>query len=326
MNRRLFIEVTAGAVATGALGACVAQHGRPTPVPGSAPIDAAAFHGLRRFADLPVGRIAYVERGTGDAALFMHGYPLNGFQWRGALERLSPYRRCIAADFMGLGYSEIPPGQGLAPEAQADMLAALLDHLSIRTVDVIGNDSGGAIAQVFVARHPARVRTLLLTNCDVPADSPPPSFLPIIALARAGTLADRSLLPVLADKPLARTAKAIGGLAYTDPAHPTDEAIETYFRPLVSSPLRKAQVQDYAIALARNVLADIEPALQRCTAPTRIVWGMGDTVFKSSDADWLDRTFPASRGIRRIEGAKLFFPEELPDVIAQEARRLWGVV
>jgi pimeloyl-ACP methyl ester carboxylesterase len=324
VNRRLFIEGAAGAVAAGVLGACAPRRGGWHPISQLSPIDAATFRDMRRFADLSFGRIAYVERGRGDAALFLHGYPLNGFQWRGALERLSPYRRCIAADFMGLGYSEIPAGQTLLPEAQADMLAALLDHLSIGTVDVIGNDSGGAIAQIFVARHPTRVRTLLLTNCDVPDDSPPPSFLPIIALARAGTLADRSLLPVLENKPLARTAKAIGGLAYTDPAHPTDESIETYFRPLVSSPIRKAQVQDYAIALGRNVLADIEPALRRCTAPTRIVWGMGDTVFKASDADWLDRTFPNSRGIRRIAGARLFFPEELPDVIAEEARRLWG--
>ncbi|MDB4914759.1 MAG: alpha/beta hydrolase fold protein [Gemmatimonadetes bacterium] len=326
MDRRQFIEVTAGALATGTLGACVAQRGRPNTIEGMPAIDAATFHGMRRFADLSVGRVAYVERGTGDVALFMHGYPLNGFQWRGALERLSPYRRCIAADFMGLGYSEIPAGQSLTPEAQADMLAALLDHLSITRVDVVGNDSGGAIAQIFVARHPTRVRTLFLTNCDVPSDSPPPSFLPIVAMARAGTFADRSLVPVLENKPLARTAKAIGGLAYTYPEHPTDEAIETYFRPLVSSPLRKAQVQDYAIALERNVLANIEPALKRCSAPTRIVWGMADTVFKSSDADWLDRAFPNSRGIRRIESAKLFFPEEFPEIIAEEARRLWGVL
>jgi haloalkane dehalogenase len=40
-------------------------------------------------------------------------------------------------------------------------------------------------------------------------------------------------------------------------------------------------------------------------------------------AEWLDRTFPNSRGIRRVEGAKPFFPEEQPDLIAAEARTLW---
>jgi haloalkane dehalogenase len=326
MDRRSFLHATAGAFATGALGACISRGSlQRTVATRSTAIDAPAFRAMRRFADTSFGRIAYVERGAGEVALFLHGYPLNGFQWRGALERLSPVRRCIAADLMGLGYSEIPEGQSLAPDAQADMLAALLDRLSIGAVDLIGNDSGGGIAQVFVTRHPDRVRTLLLTNCDVQDDSPPPSFLPFIALARAGTLADRSLVPTLANKALGRSSKGLGGLAYTDPTNLTDEAIDTYFSPLVSSPLRKAQFHGYAIALEHNPLAGIEPALKRCTVPTRIVWGMGDTVFSPADAEWLDRTFPNSRGVRRIAGAKLFFPEEFPDIIAEEARRLWGV-
>jgi hypothetical protein len=55
------------------------------------------------------------------------------------------------------------------------------------------------------------------------------------------------------------------------------------------------------------------------------VWGTGDTIFSPASPDYLDQTFPNSRGIRRVAGAKLFFPEELPDIIAEEARRLWEV-
>lgn len=154
-------------------------------------LDAAAWSAARRFAETPFGKIAYVERGSGDAALFLHGFPLNGFQWRGALDRLSAYRRCVAPDFMGLGYSQIPEGQSLAPDAQVAMLAALLDSLSIPVVDLVANDSGGAVAQLFVIRHPKRVRTLLLTNCDVETDSPPPALLPVIEVARAGTFVDK---------------------------------------------------------------------------------------------------------------------------------------
>jgi haloalkane dehalogenase len=39
----------------------------------------------------------------------------------------------------------------------------------------------------------------------------------------------------------------------------------------------------------------------------------------------LNRLFPNSRGVRRIEGARLFWPEEFPDIVAEEARQLWGV-
>jgi haloalkane dehalogenase len=323
MHRREFIAVAAGAVACGPLGR--AGHGTGTRVTAAAsrPIDAATFHASRRFARTAFGRIAYVERGAGPAALFLHGLPLNGFQWRGALERLSPHRRCVAPDSMGLGYSEIPEGQSLAPEAQAGMLAAFLDTLAISSVDLVASDSGGAIAQILVARYPERVRTLLLTNCDVHEDSPPPALRPVIAASRAGTFVDEVLVPQLRDKANARLATGLGGCCYTDPAHLTDEAVDCYLTPLASSRLRKAQLHSYCIALDRNPLLAIEPALRRCQTPLRVVWGTGDTIFDPSGPDWLDGTFPRSRGVRRIEGANLFFPEEMPEIIAEEARRLW---
>jgi haloalkane dehalogenase len=317
MQRRDFIKITA----TATLGACVRHvHTEPSP------IDEPTFQAMRRFADTSFGRIAYVERGSGKAALFLHGFPLNGFEWRGAIERLSPYRRCIAADFMGLGYSEVSEHQDLAPAQQAAMLAALLDRLSINRVDLVANDSGGAVAQLFVARYPKRVRTLLLTNCDVVIDSPPPAFQPVLKLSHAGQFADKVIAPMLADKAFARSPKGLGPLAYQNPMNPTDEAIDCYFTPLLSSPVRKAQLHGYALGLEQNPLTGIEPALRQAMMPVRILWGTGDTIFSAESPDWLDHAFPRSRGVRRIEGAKVFFPEEQPDLIAQEARMLWESV
>jgi haloalkane dehalogenase len=320
MHRREFISLSA----TAAVAACVARNRTLTTETPATPIDAATFHAMRRTADTTYGRIAYVERGSGKAALFVHGYPLNGFQWRGALERLSPYRRCIAPDLMGLGYTEVGENQSLAPADQAAMLVALLDRLSVRNVDLVANDSGGAIAQLLVAHYPKRVRTLLLTNCDVVLYTPPPALAPLVKLARAGVFAERVIVPELADKNLARGPNGIGGVGFQDPSHPTDEAIDCYFAPLVSSPLRKAQVGNYAIALDQNPLTGIEPRLNAFTGSVRIVWGTADTVFAPASPDWLDHAFPHSRGVRRVEGAKLFFPEEQPDLIAAEARSLWG--
>lgn len=324
MNRRNFIGMAGGALAAGVLTGCMtrAAGGVASTMAGGT-MDAAAFHAARRFVRTDFGNIAYVERGAGDVALFLHGFPLNSFQWRGALDRLSPYRRCIAPDFMAMGYTEVADGQSVAPDAQVAMLISLLDKLSISTVDLVANDSGGQVAQLFVVRHPERVRTLLLTNCDAETDSPPPAMLPVIALSKEGKFVDQWLAPWRADKALARSAEGIGGMCFADPLHPTDEAIETYFSPLLSSPRRKALAHAYAIALEHNPLAGIEAALKRCTVPTRIVWGMGDTIFSPASPDYLDRSFGNSRGVRRLEGSKLFWPEERPDVIAEEARRLW---
>src|SRR6187455_1846912 len=121
MQRREILQLGAGALILGALPAYARAAGST--------IDAAAFAAMRRFAQTSFGRIAYVERGEGPAAVFFHGWPLNGFQWRGALERLASHRRCIAPDFVGLGYSEAPADADLSPPAQARMIAALLDQL-----------------------------------------------------------------------------------------------------------------------------------------------------------------------------------------------------
>jgi pimeloyl-ACP methyl ester carboxylesterase len=291
----------------------------------SKPIDAAWYKRHRLFADLPVSRVAYVERGSGPAALFVHGYPLNGYQWRGALERLHRHRRCIAPDVMSLGFTQTPEQQEITPLTQVTMLGMLLDALHVDSVDLVANDSGGLVAQLFLVKFPQRVRTLLLTNCDVDQNNPPAGFVPFIQEAAKGTMVDRFLVPQLDDKNLARSADGMGGLAYSYPDKLADETIEMYLRPLTESPLKKLQVSQYAVSMGANLLVAIREDLKRWTNPARMVWGMKDTLFNVEWADWLDRTLPGSRGVRRIPGANLFFPEEFPDEVADEAMKLWGV-
>lgn len=288
------------------------------------PLDATAFTALRRFADTPEGRIAYVELGSGQAALFLHGFPLNGFHWRGSLERLSPHRRVIAPDFMGLGYTEVSEDQDLSPRAQAEMLVAFLDHLAIPSVDLVANDSGVTIAQLFAARYPDRIRTMLLTNGDVHENCPPPQMRNSINAAKAGTY-DQKMQRHLDDRVHARSEKGIFGSAYMTPANVADETIEYYFRPLVASSPRRSQLNRYLAALESNPLIAIEPALRRLNVPIRMVWGTADPLFPVAWANWLDGALPGSRGIRWVEGGKLFWPEEMPGVVAEEARSLWGV-
>jgi pimeloyl-ACP methyl ester carboxylesterase len=325
MQRRHFLALATGAFAAGAFGGYFPDalaDATPSSAGAGGTLDAAAFRAMRRFARTTFGNIAYVDHGRGQAALFLHGFPLNSFQWRGAIERLSPHRRCIAPDLLGLGHTEVAPGQSLAPAEQAAMLVALLDRLGIEDVDLIANDSGGAVAQLFVARYPKRVRTLLLTNCDSEIECPPAALLPVIDLARQGRFVSEWLAPWHADTALARSPQGIGGMCFANPANPTDEAIGYYLTPLVRSAER---THAYAIALESNSLAGIAPALRQCTAPTRIVWGTSDDIFSKAGAEHLDRSFGQSRGVRWLEGSKLFWPEERPDVIAEEALQLWGV-
>jgi hypothetical protein len=168
------------------------------------------------------------------------------------------------------------------------------------------------------------VRTVLLTNCDTEFDSPPAAMLPVIALSKEGRFVDQWLAPSQADKTLARSAEGIGGMCYANAAHPLDEAIDMYFGPLVASARSKDLVHAYAVSLERNPLEGIGQALACTSAPARILWGKDDAIFARKSADTLDRALGNSRGVRWIDDAKLFWPEERPELLASEARALWS--
>jgi haloalkane dehalogenase len=320
INRRALLGLAGSFVAVQALSACAMRSVDPAPHDA---LDAARFTALRRFARTPFGEVAFVEQGQGRAVLLLHGFPLNSFQWRGVIERLSPFALCIAPDFLGMGHSQVATEQDVGPDSQVLMLASLLDSLGIEQADLIANDSGGAVAQLFAVRYPTRTRSLLLTNCDTEIQSPPEAMRPVIELARQGRFVDEWLVPWHANPSLARSAQGIGGMCFADPTHPTDEALRMYFGPLIDSPGRKSGLHRYALALERNALLGIRAAQRRSQVPTRIVWGSDDTIFDASNAEYLANSFGNSHGVRRLEKAKLFWPEETPDIVAAQARMLW---
>jgi haloalkane dehalogenase len=107
MKRRDILTTSVGAIMAGAIG--VSAFGLPSSAPAQSEDGAAArrYDRERRFAGTAFGRIAHIDRGKGPAVLFLHGFPLSSFQWRGAIDRLSAHRRCLAPDSMGLGHTEV---------------------------------------------------------------------------------------------------------------------------------------------------------------------------------------------------------------------------
>ena len=321
MHRRDFLRLSSAAAAYAT--ACPFFFGQISK--NLSELSASDFHAARRFLTTSQGRISHLDIGKGPAALFLHGFPLNSFQWRGVLPQLAKTHRCIAPDFLGLGYTEVAEGQEVTPQAQVAMLAELLDKLSIADVDIVANDSGGAVAQLFSVHYPHRVKSLLLTNCDTEPDSPPQAVAPVIELGRKGRFADEWLAPWVADKPLARSEIGLGGMCYANPQHPGDDAIDTYLTPLVSSEKRKKLTNAYAAALAPNPLAGISAKLKTSSIATRVLWGTGDTIFSQQSPQYFHATVGNSLGYRLVPGAKLFFPEEMPSLIVEEAEFVWSL-
>src|SRR6516162_10229146 len=267
-------------------------------------MDIAEFHASRRFADVKSGRIAYVEQGTGPVALFVHGVPLNGYHWRHVIEKVRHRRRCIAIDLMGLGYSEIAPAKDVSFAAQARMIAEVIDALHIDQIDLVGNDSGGAVAQIFAANCPERLRSLVLTNCDVHDGWPPPQVLPLMEHSRRGTIA--SVFGPTAEHPeVARERYARGESAplfrsYADPSILTDELIRLYLQPPLSSPQRIDAFQRYWLGFDNKHTVAIHDQLKALQVPTLIVWGLKDIFFDVKWAYWLRYTIPGAMRVIEV--------------------------
>jgi len=183
---------------------------------------------IHRSVQTASGRISYTEQGSGPVALFVHGVLLNGYLWRHQLADLSDIRRCIAVDLLAHGDTEITPDQDVSVTANANMLKEFLDALKIDQVDLVGNDSGAGIDQIFAALYPERVRSVTLTDGDTHDNWPPEAFKPFLAMAAGGGLRG-TLETMLADKSVYRSPQALRP-AYEHPEQLSDDSIEKYLR------------------------------------------------------------------------------------------------
>ena len=276
---------------------------------------------VRRNVQTASGRISYVERGSGPVALFVHGVLLNGHLWRHQLEELSDIRRCIAVDLLAHGETEIAPDQDVSVTANAEMLKQFLDALKINQVDLVGNDSGGGISQIFAALNPERVRSFTLTDCDTHDNWPPEAFKPFLTMAANGGLRG-TLEAMLADKSAYRSPQALG-LAYEHPEQLSDESIETYLRPFIRSEQRLRDLQRFLAAFDNQHTLAIEARLKTLKAPTLIVWGTDDVYFDVKWSRWLAETIPGTKRRVEFQGARIFFPEERWKEFNQELRAHW---
>jgi pimeloyl-ACP methyl ester carboxylesterase len=276
---------------------------------------------IARTVQTASGRISYTEQGTGPVALFVHGVLLNGHLWRHQLADLSDIRRCLAVDLLAHGDTEITPDQDVSVTANARMLAEFLDALKVDQVDIVGNDSGGGIAQIFAALHPRRVRSLTLTDCDTHNNWPPEAFKPFLAMAAAGGL--RGTLEVmLSDKNIYRSPQALGP-AYEHPEQLSDDSIETYLCPFVRSEQRTLDLQRFLAAFDNKHTLAIEDRLHTLKSPTLIVWGTDDVYFDVKWSRWLADNIPGARRRVEFDGARIFFPEERWEEFNKELRAHW---
>jgi pimeloyl-ACP methyl ester carboxylesterase len=261
---------------------------------------------------LPQGTIRYREAGSGPAIVFVHGYLVDGRLWDGVVDALADRYRCIAPSWpMGAHQVAMNPDADLTPPGLATIVEDFLAALDLEDVTLVGNDSGGAICQVLVARRPARVGRLVLTNCDTHENYPPGIFKALPPLAK---LPGGVTILALPFRVPAIVRIAFGPFAKRKPPA---GLVESWARPGITDKAIRRDLGKVTRGMdKRHTLAAAE-ALSGSNFPLLLAWAPGDRYFPIAYAERLGLQIGGAKLVR-IPDSATFVPFDQPDRLATE--------
>jgi pimeloyl-ACP methyl ester carboxylesterase len=285
-------------------------------------MDLVEFNAHRRTVQTAAGELSYTDFGNGRTVLLLHGLGVNGYLWRNVVELLREDVRCVVLDLPGHGASPIGTVRPETLGGLADVVEDFCAALELSEVDLVTNDTGGAIGQIFAVRHPERLRTLTLTNCEAHDNIPNDAFRATVELAKQGKLADLAG-QMLGNLDFARSPRGLGA-DYEHPETLTDEEIRVFLEPVAGNRESTLHFERLLASLDPKDLLSIEPALRRLTVPTLIVWATADGHFELSWAYWLRDAIPGASEVVELPGAKLHFPVERAAEFVPHLQRHWA--
>jgi pimeloyl-ACP methyl ester carboxylesterase len=264
----------------------------------------------RREIDLPAGRVRYREAGEGKPVVFVHGYLVDGRLWDGVVDSLSDRFRCFAPDWpIGAQQVAMEPDADLSPYGVAATIASFLEALDLTDVTIVGNDSGGAMSQVLVTRHPERIGRLVLTNCDTHENFPPGVFkaMPPIAALPGG------MAVLAAPFRIGALARAAFKPFSKNPIPP--ELVASWMQPGLHDPDVKRDVKKVTVGMNKRYTLEAAEKLRSSELPILLTWAPGDRFFPIKYAQRLAADTPNARLVE-IHDAKTFVPLDQPAQLA----------
>jgi pimeloyl-ACP methyl ester carboxylesterase len=262
---------------------------------------------------VPQGTVRYREHaGAGAPIVFVHGLLVDGRLWDAVLPHLDG-RWLIVPDWpLGSHKTALAEDADLTPPGLARLVADALAALDLDDVTLVANDTGGAIAQLVVTRHPERVGRLVLTNCDAYENFLPAMFRPLQIAARIPGCPSL-LLAGMRWAPVRNLPMAFGRLASSriDPALTGDWLTPARIDPAVRRDLIKE-----LRGISKRYTVEAATKLGTFDKPTLIVWGRDDTFFKPRYAERLAAEFPNAR-LEWLDNARAFVPLDQPQRLAE---------
>ena len=274
-------------------------------------IPRAMFDADHKFLDLPSGaRVHYVDEGSGETLLFLHGNPSWSFQWRDLIRGLRGSYRCIALDYPGFGLSEAPTGFGFTPREQSLVLEEFVDRLGLRDVTLVMQDWGGPIGLGLAGRRPELVRRVVLGSTWA---------------WQTSTSVPRGKFSVVAGGPVGEFVQvnfnrfaSLGinhGIVHKLPSDVAD-VYERPFRPLDRRGI--AAFYPGQITAATAYFAEVEAGLPRVAEKKALIfWALLDAGFPRGDLERFEKTFPNHKTIELPDANHFFFEDEANKMIPE---------
>ena len=271
--------------------------------------------GGSRAVRLEQGLIRYRERGEGEAIVFIHGVFCNGDLWRQVVPPLADDFRCITPDWpLGSHDPPLDRDADLTPPGMARLIASFLEALELENVTLVGNDTGGAYAQLVAADHPERVARLVLLSCDAFENFPPRLLRPSAKLGhlpRLMFLTGQLLRPRAMQRLMFRWSMK----------RPLPDAVgDSYSRSGLANP---GVVRDLGKAMRsmhpRHTLAVAE-RLGEFDKPALVVWAEEDRFFPPEDGRRLADSLPQAT-FEQVADSYTFLSEDQPERLATLLRR-----
>ena len=268
-----------------------------------------------RFIELGGARLHYVDEGSGEPLLLLHGNPTWSFLYRKIIAGLRDDFRCIAVDYPGYGMSDAPPGYTFTPAEHSAVVERFVDELGLTGLTLMVQDWGGPIGLGLASRRPELVDRLIIGNTFA---WPNRELRVRVFSAALGGPPGRALTRWFNFAP-----RVFFRRGFAQPVPP--EVMSAYLAPW-QDPARRptAAIAPRQLVAAAPYLAKLEAALPAVAGkPSLIIWGQQDFAFREAARMRFEKLFPDHRTVL-LPNASHFLQEDAGDQIAAEIKQFAG--
>ena len=110
-----------------------------------------------KYVEIHGSKIHYIDEGSGDPILFLHGNPTSSYLWRNIIPYLVPHGRCIALDLIGMGKSD-KPDLGYRFFDHSEYVEGFIDKLDLSNITLVVHDWGSALGFHYAMRHENNIK------------------------------------------------------------------------------------------------------------------------------------------------------------------------